>query len=135
MIRKAIGLVLVVCILTTLSGLIRGWGSRSSPAAAAPSQEEVRQQEEMPTDAQRDAGWAAQGGVFAAWREIAYAMARSREREDRILAVEMAYFVGSMPVQRDRPVEARKPNDGREKLGRQAPDVDRVDAVRRGVER
>ncbi|MBR8221117.1 MULTISPECIES: hypothetical protein [Burkholderia cepacia complex] len=46
MIRKAIGLVLVVCILTTLSGLIRGWGSRSSPAAAAPSQEEVRQQEE-----------------------------------------------------------------------------------------
>ncbi|WP_205191234.1 relaxase/mobilization nuclease domain-containing protein [Burkholderia sp. LMG 13014] len=89
----------------------------------------------MPTDAQRDAGWAAQGGVFAAWREIAYAMARSREREDRILAVEMAYFVGSMPVQRDRPVEARKPNDGREKLGRQAPDVDRVDAIRRGVER
>ncbi|WP_254616486.1 hypothetical protein [Burkholderia metallica] len=46
MIRKAIGIVLVVCILTALSGLIRGGGARSSPAAAGPSQEEVKLQDE-----------------------------------------------------------------------------------------
>ncbi|EDT04232.1 putative DNA relaxase/nickase, TraS/VirD2-like protein [Burkholderia ambifaria IOP40-10] len=58
----------------------------------------------LATDAQRDAGWVARGGVFAAWREMAYALARSRVREDRAMAVEIAYFVGAMPVQRDRPV-------------------------------
>ncbi|WP_343666718.1 relaxase/mobilization nuclease domain-containing protein [Paraburkholderia tropica] len=68
----------------------------------------------MPADAQRDAGWVAHGGVFAAWREMAYAMARSRAREDRAMAVEMAYFVGGMPVQRDRPVTERSQSTQRE---------------------
>lgn len=68
----------------------------------------------LPADTQRDAGWVAHGGVFAAWREMAYAMARSRAREDRAMAVEMAYFVGGMPVQRDRPVAERSQSTGRE---------------------
>ncbi|WP_179403781.1 relaxase/mobilization nuclease domain-containing protein [Burkholderia guangdongensis] len=90
----------------------------------------------LPTDAQRDAGWVAQGGVFAAWREMAYAMARSRAREDRTMAVEMAYFVGSMPVQRDRPVVGRDRDDGCEQPNRLAPDtVDRSDDTRPDVER
>lgn len=90
----------------------------------------------MPNDAQRDAGWVAQGGVFAAWREIAYAMARSRAREDRAMAVEMAYFVGSMPVQRDRPVVARKRDDARDRRDRQVPDtVARSDGLSPDIER
>jgi hypothetical protein len=62
----------------------------------------------VPTDAQRETGWVAQGGVFAAWRAMAFAMARSSAREDRELAVDMAYFVGAMPVQRDRPAAERE---------------------------
>ncbi|MDE1007394.1 MAG: relaxase/mobilization nuclease domain-containing protein [Paraburkholderia fungorum] len=77
----------------------------------------------LPTDAQRDAAWVAHGGVFAAWREMAYAMARSRAREDRVTAIEMAYFVGSMPVQRDRPVVRREPDARREQSDRQVPDT------------
>ncbi len=46
MLRKALWLVLVVCILSALSSIIRGGGSQSAPAAAAPSPNEVRQQEE-----------------------------------------------------------------------------------------
>jgi hypothetical protein len=57
----------------------------------------------VPTDTQREAHWVAQGGVFAAWREIAYALAGSHAREDREMAIEMAYFVGGMAIQRDRP--------------------------------
>jgi hypothetical protein len=68
----------------------------------------------LQTDTQRDAGWLAHDGVFAAWQEIAYAMARSRAREDRAMAVEMAHFVGSMPVQRDRPVPERSQDARRE---------------------
>ncbi|KVQ19961.1 DNA polymerase [Burkholderia cepacia] len=89
----------------------------------------------LQTDAQRAAGWVAQGGVFAAWREMAYAMARSRTREDRAMAVEMAYFVGSMPVQRDRPAVRREPGDRREQPDRQVPDIDRLDDAGRDVER
>ncbi|CAG4895447.1 relaxase/mobilization nuclease domain-containing protein [Paraburkholderia saeva] len=62
----------------------------------------------VPTDAQCETGWVAQGGVFAAWRAMAFAMARSSAREDRELAVDMAYFVGAMPVQRDRPATERE---------------------------
>jgi len=62
----------------------------------------------VPTDAQRETGWVAQGGVFAAWRAMAFAMAGSSAREDRELAVDMAYFVGAMPVQRDRPAAERE---------------------------
>jgi hypothetical protein len=87
-------------------------------------------------DTQRDVGWVAHGGVFAAWREMAYAMARSRAREDRAMAVEMAYFVGGMPVQRDRPVPERPQSALREpakttvreagdRSGDVEPDVDR----------
>lgn len=90
----------------------------------------------LPTDVQRDAGWVAHGGVFAAWREMAYAMARSHVREDRAMAVEMAYFVGAMPVQRDRPVlgpvqddrhaqPERHVSDTPDRLGVVAPDVER----------
>jgi hypothetical protein len=61
----------------------------------------------LPSHAQRDSGWVAHGGVFTNWREMAYALARSRAREDRAMAVEMAYFVGGMPVQRDRPISER----------------------------
>lgn len=77
----------------------------------------------LPTDAQRDAAWVAHGGVFAAWREMAYAMARSHAREDRVTAIEMVYFVGSMPVQRDRPVVRREPDARREQSDRQVPDT------------
>jgi hypothetical protein len=62
----------------------------------------------VPTDAQRETSWVAQGGVFAAWRAMAFAMAGSSAREDRELAVDMAYFVGAMPVQRDRPAAQRE---------------------------
>ncbi|CAM2191003.1 relaxase/mobilization nuclease domain-containing protein [Burkholderia cepacia] len=89
----------------------------------------------LPTDAQRDARWAAQGGVFTAWREMAYAMARSRVREDRLMAVEMAYFVGAMPVQQERPVVARNPDNGREQPTWRGPDLDRLDDATRDVER
>ncbi|RQS50253.1 MULTISPECIES: relaxase/mobilization nuclease domain-containing protein [unclassified Burkholderia] len=89
----------------------------------------------FPTDAQRDARWVAQGGVFTAWREMAYAMARSRVREDRLTAVEMAYFVGAMPVQRERPVVGRNPDNGREQPTRLGPDSDRLDDATRDMER
>jgi len=80
----------------------------------------------LPADTQRDAGWVAHGGVFVAWREMAYAMAKSHAREDRAMAVEMAYFVGGMPVQRDRPVTERPQDVRREQPGPQIPEaVDR----------
>jgi hypothetical protein len=86
-------------------------------------------------DTQRDAGWAAHGGVFVSWREMAYAMARSRAREDRAMAVEMAYFVGGMPVQRDRPVTERPQDVRREQPGPQVPEaVDRSGQVGPDVE-
>ncbi|RQR75247.1 relaxase/mobilization nuclease domain-containing protein [Burkholderia sp. Bp9015] len=98
--------------------------------------ETLRYWKSMPTDAQRDAEWVAQGGVFAAWRAMAYAMARSGAREDRAMAVEMAYFVGSMPVQRNRPMVGREPDDRGEKPDRQVPDtVERSDGARPDVER
>ncbi|MGU7811657.1 relaxase/mobilization nuclease domain-containing protein [Burkholderia sp. AW49-1] len=87
------------------------------------------------TDAQRDARWVAQGGVFTAWREMAYAMARSRVREDHLMAVEVAYFVGSMPVQRERPVVGHNPATGREQPTGPGPDLDRSDEATRDVER
>lgn len=90
----------------------------------------------LPADTQRDAGWVAHGGVFAAWREMAYAMARSRAREDRSMAVEMAYFVGGMPVQRDRPVVERVQDAPPERSDSQVPDArDRPDDVGPGVVR
>jgi hypothetical protein len=61
----------------------------------------------IPTDAQHETGWATHGGVFAAWREVAWALAGSRDKQDRAMAVEMAYFVGGMPVQPDRPTTGR----------------------------
>ncbi|WP_322104046.1 relaxase/mobilization nuclease domain-containing protein [Paraburkholderia sp. J41] len=90
----------------------------------------------LPTDAQRDAGWIAHGGVFAAWREMAYAMAKSRVREDRAMAVEMAYFVGGMPLQRDRPVSERARDVRREQPRPEAPEAGgRADDVGPDVER
>ncbi|MFM0180729.1 hypothetical protein PQR37_12130 [Paraburkholderia nemoris] len=62
----------------------------------------------FPTDVQREAGWIAHGGVFAAWREVAYAMAASEAHGDRQIAVDVASFVGAMPIQRDRPVAERE---------------------------
>ncbi|MDS0858642.1 hypothetical protein NUV25_13090 [Burkholderia pseudomultivorans] len=90
----------------------------------------------LPTEAQREAGWMAHSAIFAAWREMAYAMARSRAREDRTTALEMAYFVRSMPVQRDRPPQAREQHARREQPDRKAPDtVERPDDPRSDVER
>ncbi|KAE8755340.1 relaxase/mobilization nuclease domain-containing protein [Paraburkholderia madseniana] len=71
----------------------------------------------VPADAQRETGWVAQGGVFAAWRAMAFAMAGSSAREDRELAVDMAYFVGAMPVQRDRHATERERITGPVRLG------------------
>lgn len=89
----------------------------------------------LPADTQRDAGWVAHGGVFAAWREMAYAMARSRAREDRAMAVEMAYFVGGMPVQRDRHAAERPQDVRRERPDPQVPEaVDRSRPVGPDVE-
>ena len=70
----------------------------------------------VPTDAQRETGWVAQGGLFAAWRAMAFAMAGSSAREDRELAVDMAYFVGGMPVQRDRAAVGREQITGPARL-------------------
>ena len=90
----------------------------------------------LPTDAQPDAGWVARGSVFAAWREIAYAMAKSRAHEDRAMAVEIAYFVGAMPVQRNRSVAGRTQDAEREPPDRTAQTVDsRSDRVVPDVER
>jgi hypothetical protein len=90
----------------------------------------------LPTDAQRDAGWIAHGGVFAAWREMAYVMARSRAPEDRAMAVEMAYFVGAMPVQRDRPVLGRVQDARHEQPDRHVSDTpDRPGVAGPDVER
>ncbi|TDN67161.1 relaxase/mobilization nuclease domain-containing protein [Paraburkholderia sp. BL10I2N1] len=53
---------------------------------------------------QRRAAYGAHGGVFAAWREIARAMAASEEPADRKIAVGIADFVRAMPIQRDGPM-------------------------------
>lgn len=60
------------------------------------------------TDARREAGWVVHSGVFAAWREIAYAMAASGVRGDREMAVDAARFVGAMPIQRIGPTAERE---------------------------
>ena len=73
-------------------------------------------------DTQRRAGWQAQGGVFAAWREVARAMAGSHSLEDRQMAVEVADFVWAMPVQQDRPDAGRFHTAPREAPERSAPD-------------
>ena len=52
---------------------------------------------------QRQAGWQSHSGVLAAWREIAQAMAVSPARPDREMAVGIADFVRTMPVQREAP--------------------------------
>jgi hypothetical protein len=52
---------------------------------------------------QRQAGWQSDDSVFAAWREIAQAMAASLAKPDREMAVGIADFVQAMPVQRDAP--------------------------------
>jgi hypothetical protein len=62
----------------------------------------------VPTEAQRKAGSVVHGRVFATWRELACTMAASGAREDREMAVNMASFVGAMPVQRDRAAAARE---------------------------
>jgi hypothetical protein len=64
----------------------------------------------VPTVSQRKLGWVAHGGVFAAWRELAFAMAGSNAREDRKAAVDVAHFVGAMPIQRDRLLPGRQQN-------------------------
>lgn len=58
---------------------------------------------------QRQAGWQSHEGVFAAWREIARAMAVSPARLDREMAVGIADFVQAMPVQRDAPTVINRP--------------------------
>jgi hypothetical protein len=73
-------------------------------------------------DTQRRTGWHAHGDVFAAWREVAQAMATSRSLEDRKMAIEAANFVWAMPVQQDRPDPGRSHTASREAPDRSAPD-------------
>ena len=73
-------------------------------------------------DTQRRAGWQAQGGVFAAWREVARAMAGSHTLEDRQMAIEVVNFVWAMPVQQDRPDAGRSHTAPREAPDWSAPD-------------
>ena len=54
---------------------------------------------------------------------LAYMMARACAREDRAMAVEMAYFVGAMPVQRDRPVLGRAQDARHEQPDRHVSDT------------
>lgn len=56
---------------------------------------------------QREAGWVAHSGVFAVWREVALAMARSRVIGDRDTAAQIVHFVGAMPVSRSRSTQGR----------------------------
>jgi hypothetical protein len=56
---------------------------------------------------QRQTGWKTHSSVFAAWREIARAMAMSPGRGDRSMAIGITDFVGTMPIQRDAPVPGR----------------------------
>ena len=58
---------------------------------------------------QRQARWQSHDGVFAAWREIAQAMAASPARLDREMAVGIADFVQAMPVRRDAPTVINRP--------------------------
>jgi hypothetical protein len=62
-------------------------------------------------DKERLARWHAQGGVFAAWRELARTMALSPSLDDRKTALEIVDFVEGMPVQQDRPKTERSPMD------------------------
>lgn len=86
---------------------------------------------------QQQAGRQSHGGVFAAWREIAQAMAVSPARPDREMAVGIADFVRTMPVQRDAPtvIDRRqqnappqpehKPPEHDNQLDDPGPDIDR----------
>jgi hypothetical protein len=86
---------------------------------------------------QQQAGWQAHSGVLAAWREIALAMAASPARPDREMAVGIADFVRTMPVQRDastvinrRPQDAPPlpepmPSEHDNRLDDRGPDIDR----------
>jgi hypothetical protein len=73
-------------------------------------------------DTQRRTGWQAHGGVFAAWREVAQAMATSHSLEDRQMAIDVVNFVWAMPVQQDRPDAGRSQTAPREAPDRSAPD-------------
>jgi len=57
---------------------------------------------------QRQVEWQSHHGVFAAWREIARAMAASPARRDREMAMGIADFVRTMPVLRDAPTVANR---------------------------
>lgn len=61
------------------------------------------------SEAQRRAARKSHDDVFAAWRELARAMAASPSRADRAMAVGIADFVGTMPVQRDAPALGLQP--------------------------
>jgi hypothetical protein len=86
---------------------------------------------------QRQARWQSHDRVFAAWREIAQAMAVSSARLDREMAVGIADFVRTMPVQRDAPTginrrrqqespqPKRVPRERDNRSDDPAPDVDR----------
>lgn len=53
---------------------------------------------------QRQAAWKSHDGVFAAWREVAQAMASSSAGSDREMAIGITDFVRAMPVQQDGPM-------------------------------
>ncbi|MFL9989189.1 relaxase/mobilization nuclease domain-containing protein [Paraburkholderia sediminicola] len=72
---------------------------------------------------QRQAGWkSSRDGVFAAWREVAQAMAASPARADRAMAVGIVDFVRSMPVQQDAPVPGPRPEAAPARADRTMPE-------------
>jgi hypothetical protein len=74
------------------------------------------------TGAQRRVSWEAHYDVFAAWREMAQAMAASREAGDQRLSVEIVNFVRSMPMQQDEPLVAPMEPARNERSDRPRPD-------------
>lgn len=76
------------------------------------------------TDEQREAGWKASEGVFAAWREVARSMAASSVRADRGMAASIVDFVLAMPVQRHVSVPEPRPEAAPTRGDRPVPEHD-----------
>jgi hypothetical protein len=76
----------------------------------------------VPNDKQRQAGWQAHDGAFAAWREVARTMAALPAGADRAMAVGIIGFVRAMPVQRDAVVPDIRPDPAPTREHQKAPE-------------
>ncbi|MDR8105056.1 relaxase/mobilization nuclease domain-containing protein [Burkholderia cenocepacia] len=79
---------------------------------------------DVATDEQREAGWKAHDGVFAAWREVARSMAASSVKADRAMAASIVDFVRAMPVQQHAPVPEPRPETAPTRGDRPVPERD-----------